>query len=189
MQQIASNKFNFNFRVDEGKPRRQRKKMTLYCERLLTRHKLRFFAGRMTARQFRSYVKKNRGSKYFGMLFTWAIESRIDTIIYRMNIQAGSMHTRQYIRHFGVYISNLFVNIPSFRMTFEDFVSFYNKRQIFSYILYRFYKKLIFMSIPYYYEVNHRIMTLIFFFRPTVTTVFFPFNVEIQRLGGLGERF
>lgn len=181
--------FNFNFRVDEGKPKRKRKKITLYCERLLTRHKLRFFCGRMSVRQFRSYVKKQRNSKHFGMLFVWFLESRIDTILYRLNIHASSMQNRQFIKHFGVFVNNVFVNIPSFRLTFKDFLTFKEKRKIFRYILLKFYKKLIFTSLPYYYEINYRIMTMIFFFKPINSIIFFPFCVDMQRLGCLGERF
>ncbi len=179
----------FNFRVDEGKPKREKKKVTLYGTRLLTRHRLRFFASRMTVRQFRSYLKKKRGSKYLGMLFIWLLETRIDTIFYRLNFQASSLESRQYIKHFGVLINDVFINIHSYRMGFYDYLSLNDKKQMFKFVLFKFFKHLIFMSIPFYYEVNYRIMTFTFFFKPHQKMIFFPFSIDVQRLSGLGERF
>jgi small subunit ribosomal protein S4 len=183
-------KLKFNFRVDVGKPKREKKRVTLYSERLLNRHRLRFFAGKMTARQFRSYVKKKRSSKYFGSYFIWFLESRLDTIFYRLNLQVSSYKSRQYIRHKGLFVNNIFINIPSFRLKFQDLFSLINKKVMHSFLLFKFFKKMIFTSLPNYYEVNHRIMTMTFFFRPNGNNmIFYPFDLEIQRLGGLGEKF
>lgn len=179
----------FNYRVDQGKPKREKKKVTLYCTRLLTRHKLRFFSSRMSVRQFRSYVKKKRNSKFFGMVFIFSLESRLDTVLYRMNLQVSSFKTRQYIRHFGVLINDVFVNIPSYNLNFNDFLSLINKKQMYQFLLFKFYKKLIFMYIPTFYEISHRLMTIIFYKKPNKKTIFFPFSLDIGRLGGLGERF
>jgi ribosomal protein S4 len=182
-------KNKFSFRVDIGKPKREKKKETLYSLRLLLRHKIRFFASRMSVRQFRSYVKKKRGSKYFGSYFIWFIESRIDTIFYRLNLQSSSYNTRQFIRHNGLFVNGIFINIPSFRIKFYDVITFKDKKKMYNFLLFKFFKNLIFTSIPYYYEINHRIMCMLFYFRPLNEMIFFPFNMEIQRLGGLGERF
>lgn len=179
----------FNYRIDQGKPKRKKKRLTLFCTRLLMRHRLRFFAGRMPVRQFRAYVKKNRGSKFFGMLFIWFFESRIDTILYRLNLCASSTQCRQFIRHQGVLINNILVTIPSYQVKFCDFVSFVNKRKLFNYLLFKFFKHIVFMSIPQYYEVNFRIMVMRFFLQPQKECVFFPFPVTVGKLGAIGERF
>jgi ribosomal protein S4 len=179
----------FNYRVDVGKPKREKKRVTLYGTRLLTRHRLRFFASRMTVRQFRSYVKKNRNSKYLGLMFVWLLETRIDTIFYRLNLQASSFQTRQYIKHFGVFVNDVFINIPSFRLNFLDYITIRHKKQMFDLLLFRFFKGLIFMSIPFYYETNFRIMTITLYMKPFIKMIFFPFSLHVQRLSGLGERF
>lgn len=179
----------FSYRVDIGKPKRKRKKMTLYCLHLLVRHRLRFFSSRMTKRQLRTYVMKHRGSKFFGMFFIWLLESRLDTILYRLNLQPSAFKGRQYIKHNGVLVNGLFVNIPSFRLTFGDILSFYNKFLMFELLLFKFLKKMVFMSLPYYYEVNHRLMAMKFFMKPKYYMVFFPFKMELGRLAGSGGRF
>jgi ribosomal protein S4 len=180
-------KFNYNF--EGGKPKRKKKRVTLYFTRLLTRHRIRFFASRMTVRQIRSYVKKHRGSKFFGMFFIWMLETRVDVILYRLNLQASAFNCRQYIRHFGVYVNNIFINLPSFRLKFFDYLTLINKKEMFEFLLFKFLKKLIFMSLPFFYEINYRIMTMSFFFKPPVDMIFFPFPLEVQRLAGIGDRF
>jgi small subunit ribosomal protein S4 len=179
----------FNYRLDIGKPNRKKKRLTLFCIRLLTRHRLRYFSSRMTKRQFRSYVKKHRNSKFFGTFFIWMLESRIDTILYRLNMQPSAFKGRQFIKHKGLLINNCFVNIPSYRIGYFDILSIINKKEIYEFLLFKFFKKLIFMSIPIYYEFNHRILSLKFILRPRKETIFFPFKLEIGRLGGSGERF
>jgi ribosomal protein S4 len=114
----------------------------------------------------------------------------LDTIFYRLNLQVSSYKSRQYIRHKGLFVNNIFINIPSFRLKFQDLFSLINKKVMHSFLLFKFFKKMIFTSLPNYYEVNHRIMTMTFFFRPNGNNmIFYPFDLEIQRLGGLGEKF
>jgi ribosomal protein S4 len=123
------------------------------------------------------------------MYFIWKIETRVDTILYRLNLQANTFFIRQYIKHVGLFVNDIFLNLPSFRLKFKDYLKLINKKQIFRFILYKFFKKLIFTSIPYYYEVNHRLMTMLFFFKPVNKMIFFPFEINIELLAGLGERF
>ncbi len=179
----------FNYRIDVGKPARKRKKKTPYWHLLLTRHRLRYFASKISVHQLKLYIKNYRGSKFFGMHFLWLLESRIDFILYRLNLQISAYHARQYIKHVGVFVNEKYVNVSSYKIKFNSILTFVNKTDSFKFLLFKFFKKIIIMSIPYYIEINHRIMSLRFFFKPRYNTIFYPFNINSNKLAALGERF
>lgn len=45
------------------------------------------------------------------------------------------------------------------------------------------------MSIPQYFEINHRIMTIIFFIRPKLGLLSFPFRLDLRKLLSIGLKF
>ncbi len=179
----------FNYRIDIGKPARKRKKKTAYWHLLLTRHRLRYFASKISVHQLKLYIKHYRGSKFFGMHFLWLLESRIDFILYRLNLQISAYHARQYIKHIGVFVNEKYINVSNYKIKFNSILTFVNKKESFKFLLFKFFKKIIIMSIPYYIEINHRIMSLRFFFKPRYNTIFYPFNINSNKLAALGERF
>jgi ribosomal protein S4 len=179
----------FNYRIDVGKPYRKKKKKTRYWYLLLTRHRLRYFASKISVHQLKLYIKHYRGSKFFGMHFLWLLESRIDFILYRLNLQISAYHARQYIKHVGVFVNEKYINVSSYKIKFNSILTFVNKKESFKFLLFKFFKKIIIMSIPYYIEINHRIMSLRFFFKPRYKTIFYPFNINSNKLASLGERF
>lgn len=183
------NEGEFNYRVDIGKPLRKKKKITKFSLRLLDRHKLSSFGGRIPISQLKNYLLVNSHLKFFSINFLFLLESRIDTVLYRLNMSASSSYIRQYIRHKGVLINNKLIKTPSHQIKFNDTLSFSNKKEIFNQLFYNFQKRIIFMSIPFYYEVNFRIMSMKFYLLPHLDMIFYPFELDKLRLSSFSKNF
>ena len=186
---FSSNIGKFNYRVDIGKPSRKKRKITRFSIRLLTRHKLSNFSARIPVYQFKKYLKQHRNYKYFSMNFLFTLESRVDVILYRLNFSHSPGYIRQFIKHHGVLVNNKTITTPSYRLSLSDNLSFKNKKEIFNKIYYNFIKRLVFMSIPVYYEVNFRLLIIKFFLIPRLNMLFYPFQVDKLRLSSFGKHF
>lgn len=183
------NEGKFNYRVDIGKPLRKKKKITKFSLRLLDRHKLSSFGGRIPISQIKNYLVSYNHLKFFSINFLFLLESRVDTILYRLNISHSSNYIRQYIRHKGILINNKLIKTPSYQIKFNDTLSFVNKKEIFNQLFYSFQKRIIFMSIPFYYEINFRIMSMKFYFLPHLDMIFYPFQLDKLRLSSFCKNF
>lgn len=183
------NEGKFNYRVDIGKPSRKKRKVTKFSLRLLTRHKLCGFSGKIPVYQFKKYVNENRNYKYFSMNFLFNLESRIDTILYRLNFSNSPGFIRQFIKHKGVLVNNKLITTPSFQLSLNDSLSFVDKKDAFNKIYFNFIKRLVFMSLPVYYEVNFRLMVVKFILVPRLDMIFYPFQIDKLRLSSFGKHF
>jgi ribosomal protein S4 len=183
------NEGKFNYRVDIGKPSRKKRRITKFSLRLLARHKLSSFAGKIPISQFKHYVTLNRNLKYFSLNFLFLIESRVDVILYRLNFSQSPGYIRQYIRHNGVLVNNKLIKVPSYQISINDTLSFIDKKEVFNKIFYNFQKKIVFMSLPVYYEVNFRLMLVKFYLIPRLEMIFYPFQVDKLRLSSFCKQF
>lgn len=179
----------FNYRVDIGKPNRIKRRITRFTLKLLTRHKLTAFAAKIPIYQFKLYIQRNRNLKYFSMYFLFSLESRLDFILYRLNFSNSPGFIRQYIKHKGLLVNNKLITTPSYQVSINDIISFVDKCDVFNRIFYNFYKRLVFMSLPFYYEINFRMMHICFFLVPRAEMVYYPFVIDKFRLSSFGKQF
>ncbi len=94
----------------------RRKKMTDYGIQLREKQKLKGYYGNVSESQFRTiYDKASRmkGDKSENLLRL--LESRLDALVYRMNIVATVFAARQLVNHKHVMVNGKVVNIPSYR--------------------------------------------------------------------------
>lgn len=182
-------KLKFSMRSSFGFYTLYRKRWSRFKRIFVMRQKIRRFCSRMNMRQFRLCTQKQRGLRTFGASFLLLLETRLDTILFRLNVMMTPFHGRQFLRHQGLLVNGRCVKLPSFCVSFFDIIGFRNNAFFFKYILARFKKRTIFMSLPFYYEVNFRIMVMRFIFYPTSKMLSYPCKIDPVLFGGLGDRF
>jgi small subunit ribosomal protein S4 len=86
-----------------------------YGVQLREKQKIRRIYG-VLERQFRKFYKEASASKgVTGEALLQALESRLDTVTYRMGFGASRTEARQIVRHNGILVNGRRVNIPSFQ--------------------------------------------------------------------------
>ena len=81
-------------------------------------------------RQFRRYFKEaerrtgNTGDNLLGLL-----ESRLDTVVYRMGFGSTRAEARQLVSHGAILVNGKKVNIPSYSVRAGDVISIHEKAQ------------------------------------------------------------
>ncbi len=91
------------------------RKLSDFAKQLNAKQLLKGYYGRITERQFRSIfdeaarMKGDTGENLIGLL-----ESRLDAIVYRMNLASTVFASRQLVTHKHVFVDGAMVNIPSY---------------------------------------------------------------------------
>src|SRR3979409_469170 len=77
----------------------------------------------MLERQFRNtYKLAARAKEVTGEALLQMLESRLDTVAYRMGFGASRTEARQVVRHNGILVNGKRVNIPSYQVSPGDVV-------------------------------------------------------------------
>ena len=173
----------FNFRVDKGKPKRKIRRLSGFARRLKNRHKLRKFSTQaMNVRQLRNYIRKARISNGIFLRFFKLLETRADTLAFRLNLVSSSGEARQLVNHKNFIINGRIVDFPTESIEMYDVFSVKNKEFFYKRSLSFFKKGLIIFSLPVYLEVNLRIMSAVIYIWPTVSTVSYVRKIDAKLL-------
>ena len=87
-----------------------------YATQLREKQKVRRIYG-VLERQFRRvYAEADRRKGITGENLLQILESRLDTVAYRMGFGASRTEARQIVRHNGILVNGRRVNIPSFQL-------------------------------------------------------------------------
>jgi small subunit ribosomal protein S4 len=93
-----------------------------YAVQLREKQKLRRIYG-LLERQFRlGYQRADRKRGVTGENLLQILESRLDTVCYRMGFGASRAEARQIVRHNGILVNGKRVNIPSYQVRPGDIV-------------------------------------------------------------------
>jgi small subunit ribosomal protein S4 len=93
-----------------------------YGIQLRQKQKVRRIYG-MLEQQFRNaYAEADRRKGATGENLLQVLESRLDTVVYRMGFGASRSEARQIVRHNGIMVNGRRVNIPSFQVRQGDIV-------------------------------------------------------------------
>ncbi|GIX27508.1 30S ribosomal protein S4 [Pelomicrobium sp. G1] len=93
-----------------------------YAIQLREKQKLRRTYG-LLERQFRNlYFEADRRKGITGETLLQLLESRLDTVAFRMGFGASRAEARQLVRHNGILVNGRRVNIPSYRLRPGDVV-------------------------------------------------------------------
>jgi small subunit ribosomal protein S4 len=98
-----------------------------YAVQLREKQKLRRIYG-LLERQFRNtYKEADRRKGITGETLLQILESRLDTVSYRMGFGASRSEARQIVRHNGILVNGKRVNIPSYQVRPGDVIEVVEK--------------------------------------------------------------
>jgi small subunit ribosomal protein S4 len=98
-----------------------------YATQLREKQKVRRIYG-LLERQFRNaYAEADRRKGITGENLLQLLESRLDTVAYRMGFGASRTEARQIVRHNGILVNGKRVNIPSYQLRQGDVVEVVEK--------------------------------------------------------------
>jgi small subunit ribosomal protein S4 len=93
-----------------------------YGKQLREKQKVRHIYG-LLERQFRkTYAEAARSKGVTGERLLQLLESRLDTVVYRMGFGASRTEARQIVRHNGILVNGKRVNIPSYQVRAGDVI-------------------------------------------------------------------
>lgn len=93
-----------------------------YGNQLREKQKIRRIYG-LLERQFRrTYQEAARGRDVTGEALLQLLESRLDTVAYRMGFGSSRTEARQVVRHNGILVNGKRVNIPSYQVRQGDVI-------------------------------------------------------------------
>jgi small subunit ribosomal protein S4 len=101
----------------------RRARLSDYALQLREKQKVRRMYG-VLEKQFRRYYKeaaRRKGSTGENLLKL--LESRLDTVVYRIGFGATRAEARQLISHKGILVNGKVINIPSYQIHVEDVVA------------------------------------------------------------------
>lgn len=105
-----------------GQHGQKNSRMSGYAVQLREKQKLRRIYG-MLERQFRNnYEDADRARGITGENLLQILESRLDTVSYRMGFGASRSEARQIVRHNGIMVNSKRVNIPSYQVRPGDII-------------------------------------------------------------------
>lgn len=106
----------------------RRKKMTDYGIQLREKQKLKSYYGSLTERQFHKiYVEASRRKGDTSENLIGLLESRLDAMVYRLNLAPSIFAARQVISHKHVLVNGKVINIASYRCQPGDVVELREK--------------------------------------------------------------
>ncbi len=101
-----------------------------YGKQLREKQKVRRTYG-VLERQFRNiYKEAERGTSVTGENLLQLLESRLDTVVFRMGFGASRAESRQIVRHNGITVNGKRVNIPSYLVRVGDQVEVADKTKL-----------------------------------------------------------
>jgi small subunit ribosomal protein S4 len=97
-------------------------RMSDYGKQLREKQKVRHIYG-LLERQFRrTYAEASRSKGVTGERLLQLLESRLDTVAYRMGFGASRAEARQIVRHNAILVNGKRVNIPSYQVRPGDVI-------------------------------------------------------------------
>jgi len=97
-------------------------RMSDYGKQLREKQKVRHIYG-LLERQFRkTYAEASRSKGVTGERLLQLLESRLDSVAYRMGFGASRTEARQIVRHNGILVNGKRVNIPSYQVRPGDVI-------------------------------------------------------------------
>ena len=150
---------------------------TDYAFQLKAKQRLKFYYGNISEKQFRNTFEaayKSRGDSSEN--FIAALESRLDTIVYRANFVPSVFAARQFVNHKHVTVNGKTVNIASYRVKVGDVVQVREKSRSLTIVLESLQKME--RDVPPYLQLNADDKSVKFLSTPHFADV--PYAAEMQ---------
>ena len=155
----------------------KRNKPSDYGIQLMAKQKLKGYYGNIGERQFRRYYEAaissrgDSGDQLIGLL-----ESRLDTVVYRLKFVATVFAARQFVSHGHVTVNGKRVNIPSYSVNEGDVIQVKQKSREMAVVLGSLENPE--RDVPDYFEFDAREMKGTFLRTPKPADVPYPVQME-----------
>ena len=147
-----------------------------YGKQLREKQKVRHIYG-LLERQFRkSYAEAARSKGVTGERLLQLLESRLDSVVYRMGFGASRAEARQVVRHNAITVNGKRVNIASYQVRDNDTIEVRGKAKEMALVLEA--TKSGERDVPDYLEVDHGTMKGRFTRAPKLADVPYPVTME-----------
>ena len=160
----------FNYPRIMQKKKRRKIFVRDYIVKLHDLLRFRVYYGDMTIKKFRRYLQKvNTRRLDFESKICFLLESRLDILLFRLNLVKTPREARQYIKCRKVKINDKFVNKLNYQLYINDIITF-EKELSFSFfnkLLSKLEDKKILFNYPKYLEMNYNLMKCIFISYPS----------------------
>jgi ribosomal protein S4 len=151
----------------------KKKKLKIYTRDYIVRlHnllKFRVYYGDMTIKKFRKYLQKvNTRRLDFESKICFLLESRLDILLFRLNLVKTPREAREYIKRKKITINDNIINTLNCQLYINDVVGF--QRKFGTYLRNKLLSKLdsdkILFNYPRYLEMNYNLMKCMFISYP-----------------------
>lgn len=150
-----------------------------YGVHLKAKQRIKAHYGRINERQFRNCfvlaqkMKGNTGENFIGLL-----ESRLDTIVYRMNLSSSIFGARQLVTHGHIRVNGSKVNIPSYKLKIGDVITLKDSSRQLPVILESVAKMS--RQVPDYIDFDTNSLSGKLLRVPAISDVPYPFDPEVH---------
>lgn len=150
-----------------------------YGLHLKAKQRIKAHYGRINERQFRNIfllaqkMKGNTGENFIALL-----ETRLDAVVYRMNLSNSIFGARQLVTHGHIKVNGQRVNVPSYRLKVGDVVTLKDASSRLPVIVESVEKMS--RTVPDYMEFDANSMSGKFNRIPAISDVPYPFDPEIH---------
>lgn len=172
-----------SIRINVRKPRVSIKRKTSYGKALEIKEKFSYMIGGIHSSKLKRYVQLARSKTYSPMReMLKKIESRLDVIVYRMNIVQSPKLIQNLIKLGYVKVNGKVKKRVNFSVKKNSYIDVKLPPLIYRLAKKQFKeanrKRLIFKPYTKYSEVSYKIFRSIIFGNPTEKTVFYPFDFK-----------
>jgi ribosomal protein S4 len=151
----------------------KKKRRKLYVKNYIVRlHDLlrfRVYYGDMTIKKFRKYLQKVNSRRLdFESKICFLLESRLDILLFRLNLVKNPREARQYIKNKKIKVNDNIVNKINYQLYINDVITFDKELSTFFFknLLLKLRKKKVLFNYPRYLEMNYKLMKCIFISYP-----------------------
>lgn len=153
------------------------RKATDYGTQLKAKQKLKGYYGNVSERQMVAYYKealRRKGDSSENLV--GLLESRLDSVVYRMNFVPTVFAARQFVNHKHIKVNGKTVNIPSYQVKEGDVIEVREKSKQLAIVLEA--QKGLERSVPEYMEVDGKGLKGKFIRTPKIAEVPYPIVME-----------
>lgn len=174
-------KKRFVFRVDVINPKRKRGKLSNFYKLLKERRKILAFYGFVRKYQLKRILKVSKelqGNVIDNTILS--LEMRLITVIYRMNFCNTIFEAKQRIKEGYILVNKEVITLPNFRVKEGDIIEIKDKfkNKVYNLLLENLKNNRLYINLPKYIDVNYRIMSGVFLYKPGINEIPYPFKFK-----------